>query len=163
MTNAALKLPEMPQDLFPEFPTSLPPPPAEFLALKASLSQVAPGVWVSGLPAFEVPSHVLCKLVPGEKPGTFLLEPEAYPGYIRMSGDIGQQLGVLGLSEMTMRRLLYHGYVSHIRPSPSCIFISLESLHEHFQNTANDCEREQSFWTPRRMAEWRSTYESPNT
>lgn len=144
-------------ELFSEFPASLPPPPSALRALDAPLSELAPGVWVSGMPAFEVPSHVLCRLVPTGDGGTYRLEPEPYPGFVRMSDDIGARLGVIGLSDTTMRRLLAAGFIDHIRPAPNCIFVSVESLLEHFRRTANDCERDASYWTARRIEEWRTT------
>jgi hypothetical protein len=151
---------ELPEELFPELAASLRPPSGEMAALGA-LSQIAPGVWVSGMPAFELPSHVLCRLVPvpGE-PGKYMLEPDGdYPGYVRMGDDIGRRLGVIGLSTTTMHRLLWSGLVDHIRPAPGCIFISVESLLEHFKNTANDCAEEKSYWTAKRRALWKSTCE----
>lgn len=157
--SAALKLTEYPQELFPDFAPTSRPASGELQALGA-LSQLAPGVWISGLPAFDVPSHVLCKLVPGDAPGTYTLEPEGpYPGYVRMSDDIGRKLGVIGLSDTTLRRLLWGGFIDHIRPAPGSIFISIESLLEHFKRTANDCEREKSYWSGERVAAWRVTCE----
>lgn len=156
--NAAIRLPELPQELFPELSDSLRPASGELKALGA-LSQVAPGVWVSGMPAFDVPTHVLCKLVPGECPGTFTLEPEAYPGYVRMTDDIGRRLGIIGLSVTTLRRLMWGGFIDHIRPAPGSTFISIESLLEHFKRTANDCEQEKSYWTAKRREEWKITCE----
>jgi hypothetical protein len=152
--------PSLPTELFPELEGSLRPPTGEQAALGA-LSQVGPGLWVSGRPAFELPSHVLCRLVPVvDEPGKFQLVPDGdYPGYVRMGDDIGKRLGVIGLSTTTMHRLLWAGLVEHIRPAPGCIFISIESLLEHFRNTANDCARENSFWTPARRAAWKSTCE----
>lgn len=154
-------LQELPTELFPEFPATLRPPSGEQLAMDAPLSQVAPGVWVSGLPAFDVPTHVLCRLVPvAGEPGKFTFEPDGpYPGYVRMTDDIGTRLGVIGLNATSMRRLLWGGYVDHIRPHPGGIFISIESLLEHFRRTANDCEKEQSFWTKDRRDAWRATCE----
>lgn len=156
----ALKSPESFPELFPEFPATLRPPCGELAAL-GNLAQVAPGVWVSGMPAFDVPSHVLCRLIPGETPGTFTLEPEGpWPGYVRMSRDIGQRLGVIGLSDTTLRRLLWGGFIDHMRIAPGCIYISIESLLEHFKRTANDCVNEQSYWTAKRREEWKRTWES---
>jgi hypothetical protein len=147
--------------MFPEL-VSLAPPPTQFEVLKGHLSQIAPGVWVSGLPEFEVPSHVLCRLVPGKEPGTYTFEPEPYPGWVRMTDDIGRRLGVLGLAPTTLRRLLWMGEVEHIRPSPGCIFISIESLLNHFARTANDCEKLQSYWTTARREKWKQSYEPIN-
>lgn len=159
LRNAKMETPEpspdFPAEMFPELAPSLPPaPPVE--PGGAPLSQVAPGVWVSGMPALETPSHILCRLVEiPESPGTYRLEPEPWPGFVRMGDDIGQRLGVLGLSDTTMRRLLAAGFVDHIRPAPGCIFVSVESLLAHFRRTANDCEAETSFWTARRCTAWR--------
>lgn len=158
--TALQMLPPMPVEMFPELDAGLRPPTGEQEAL-GKLSQVAPGVWVSGMPAFEVPSHVLCRLVPvpGE-PGKFTLEPEGdYLGYVRMGDDFGKRIGVIGLSATTMHRLLWSGLVEHIRPAPGCIFVSIESLLEHFRNTANDCAQEQSYWTAKRRDLWRRTCE----
>lgn len=150
---------DYPQELFPGL-ESLSPPTGEQTELGA-LSQVAPGVWVSGLPIFETPSHVLCRLVPlKEDAGKYTLEPEAYPGYVRMSDDIGRRLGVIGLSKTTMYRLLWSGLVDHIRPAPGCLLISIESLLEHFRATANDCAREETYWTPVRLRLWKSVCEA---
>lgn len=164
--SLAVKLPHPAQkpetlEMFPEL-VSLAPPPTQLEVLRDHLAQIAPGVWVSGLPEFDVPSHVLCRLVPGNEPGTYTLEPEAYPGYVRMGDDIGRRLGVLGLSTSTLRRLLWMGEVDHIRASPGCIFISIESLLAHFRRTANDCEKVQSYWTAARRAKWKESYEPVN-
>jgi hypothetical protein len=150
-------------ELFPEF-VSLRPPSGELKALDTPLYQIAPGVWVSGMPAFEMPSHVLCRIVPvSASPGQFTLAPEgSYPGYVRMSDDLGERLGILGLSSTTMRRLLAAGFVDHIRPAPGCIFISIESLLAHFARTANDCEQDASYWTAKRREAWKETFESTN-
>ena len=157
--SAAMKLAEFPTSLFPELEDTPRPQSGELVALGA-LSQLAPGVWVSGLPAFDVPSHVLMKLVPAETPGTFTLEPEGpYPGYVRLTDDIGKRLGVVGLAITTLRRLLWGGHIDHIRPAPGCIFISIESMLEHFKRTANDCEQEKSYWTATRRADWKATCE----
>jgi len=162
--SAARNITEFPCELFPEFAPTLRPPSGELKALDAPLHEVAPGVWMSGLPAFDVPSHVLCKIVPVPgSPGQFSLEPEScYPGYVRMSDDIGQRLGVIGLAATTLRRLLALGYVDHIRPHPNGIFISIESLMEHFKRTSNDCEHAASYWTPARCEEWRAMIDSNN-
>lgn len=161
--SAAHKLPEFPSSLFPEFEPKPRPPSGELKALGA-LSQLAPGVWVSGMPAFDTPSHVLCRLVPGDIPGTFTLEPDGpYPGYVRMTDDIGKRLGVIGLNETLMRRLLWGKLVDHVRLAPGSIFISIESLLEHFKRTANDGANEKSWWTPERIARWRETYEPVNS
>jgi len=149
---------ELATDLFPDLYCPA-PPPAALTALPNHLAEIAPGVWVSGLPEFEVPSHVICRLVPGEKPGTYTLEPEPYPGYVRMCEDIGKKLGVIGLSDTTLRRLMWGGFIDHIRPAPGCLFISIESLMEHFKRTGNDCEKEKSYWTHSRREEWRVTCE----
>ena len=145
-------------ELFPDL-VSLGPPPAALAAASAELSQVAPGVWVSGMPEFETPSHVLCKLVPGEIPGTYILQPEPYPGYVRMGDDIGKRLGVIGLADTTLRRLMWAGFVEHIRAAPGCLFISIESLLAHFRRTRNDLGREVSYWTRERREKWKETYE----
>lgn len=154
MTPTTEPLPELFPDLY-----SPAPPSGAMAALNAPLAQVAPGVWVSGLPEFEVPSHILCKLVPGPTPGTYTLEPEPYPGYVRVTDDIGKRLGVLGLSTTTLRRLMWGGFVDHIRAAPGCTFISIESLLEHFRRTGNDCEREKSYWTAKRREAWKVTCE----
>jgi hypothetical protein len=150
-----------PTELFPEFPDTLRPPSSEQLALEAPLSQVSPGVWVSGLPAFDVPTHVLCRMVPvlGE-PGHFTFDPQgAYPGYVRITDDIGKRLGIIGLNVTTLRRLLWGGFIDHIRPHPGGIYISIESLLAHFKRTANDCAEEHSYWTQARRDAWRVTCE----
>jgi len=162
--NAARKLPENTLELFPEFPPTFAPPSGELMALEAPLHEIAPGVWASGIPAFDLPTHVLCKIVPvADSPGQFTLMPEdSYPGYVRMTDDIGHRLGIIGLAASTLRRLLGLGYVDHFRGHPNGIYISIESLLEHFKRTANDCEKEQSYWTPQRLAEWREFIESTN-
>lgn len=159
--NAALKLQDPPADLFPEFPSSYAPPSGQLKALEKPLHEVAPGVWAGGMPVFEMPSHVICRIVPiAGQPGAFTLQPDSsYPGYIRMTDDIGKRLGVIGLSATTMRRLLWAGFVDHIRTAPGCIYISLESLLEHFKRTENDCARERSYWTAERVETWRATLE----
>lgn len=154
-------------DLFAGFEFQAAPPREEIERIAAEngqrLSEIAPGVWVAGMPEFEIPSHVICRLVPvPEKPGTYTLTPEPYPGFVRMSDDIGKRLGVIGLSVTTMRRLLWGDYVEHIRPAPDCIFISIESLLDHFRRTRNDCARETSFWNRSRRDHWRSICECSN-
>lgn len=128
-------------------------------ALPGPLSEVAPGVWVSGVPDFETPSHVLCKLVPGNIPGTYILEPEPFPGWVRMGRDIGARIGVIGLNSTAVYRLMWGGFLDHVRLHPSGIFISLESLLSHFRATRNDCEKGKSFWTPERRDIWKQTHE----
>ena len=155
--KAPQNLPELPQELFPELTDSLRPACGELAALGA-LSQIAPGVWVSGMPAFDVPSHVLCRLVPGTEAGTYTLVPDGpFPGYVRMSDDFGKRIGIIGLATTTVYRLLAGGFVDHIRMTPGGLFISIESLLEHFRCTANDCEREESYWTHARLQAWRET------
>lgn len=163
--SAAQKLTEMsamPFELFPDMPATLRPPSGELKALDAPLYQLAPGVWVSGMPAFDVPSHVLCRLVPVPgQPGQFSLEPDGpFPGYVRLTDNIGKRLGVVGLSITTLRRLLWGGFIEHIRPHPGGIYISIESLLEHFERTANDCEQPESYWTTKRREAWKTTYEA---
>ena len=145
-------------ELFPDL-WSPAPPPEELKAMGKPLTQIAPGQWVSGLPEFNTPSHVLCRLRPGTTPGTYTLEPEPWPGYIRLTRDLGQHLGVLGLSHTTLRRLIYCGFIDHIRAAPGCIFLSIESIMDHFRATSNDCGKEKSFWTPQRRELWRTTYD----
>lgn len=141
--------------LFPGYEPEPPPPSGELLFLGKPLSEVAPGVFVAGVPDYEVPSHVLCKLVPGEIAGTWKLEPCHNPGWVRMHGDIGARLGLIGLSETTMRRLIAQGYVEHMRTAPGVIHINLESLTEHLKRTRNDCAKDESFWTRERRKRWR--------
>lgn len=154
-TSAAIKHDFRNKEMFPGYDFEPEPPSGELLFLGKPLSQVAPGVFVAGVPEWEVPTHVLCKLVPGEIQGTWKLEPVHQPGWVRMCGDIGSKLGLVGLSEMTLRRLVAMGYVEHMRPSVGGIFINLESLVAHFQRTRNDCAKEESFWTPERRKRWR--------
>ena len=100
-------MPADPNDTVEMFPDlySPAPPAAEVAAAPGPLSEIAPGVWVSGVPEWETPSHVLCRLVPLEAPDCYRLEPEgAFPGWIRMTEDIGQRLNIVGLSETTLRR-----------------------------------------------------------
>jgi hypothetical protein len=135
------------------------PAPADLAYLSKlgkPLCEVAPGQWVCGTPQWEMPTHVVCRLVPAEAPGTWRLVPDEIPGWVRMSKDIGPRLGLIGFSETTLRRLLYD-YVEHARPAPGCIFVNLESLFAHFRNTRNDLGKEASFWNPRRLAQWRDT------
>ena len=144
-------------ELFPELEYASAPPPADLLALHGEMSEVGPGIWVSGLPEFSTPPHILCRLVPADEPGTYRLDPEPWPGYIRMTEDIGTRLGIIGLSETTMRRLMWIGYVEHFISSPGCTYISIESLLDHIRATRNDSAREVSFWTARRRLEWKAT------
>lgn len=143
------------RELFPGL-YSPAPPPADLVAAGCPLSEVAPGVWVSGKPEMETPSHIICRLVPGREPGVYTLMPEPYPGFVRMQGDIGRKLGLLGLSDTTMRRLLACGFVDHARPAIGMILINLESLLEHLRRTCGDLAREKSWWTPKRRELWRS-------
>ncbi len=143
--------------MFPEL-YSPAPPPAEMQAAGGAMSEIAPGVWASGLPEWETPSHVLCRLVPAEEPGTYRLEAEgAFPGYVRMTEDLGKRLGIMGLSETTMRRLMWGGYIEHFVGAPGCTFISLESLIGHMKATRNDHAKESSYWTPERRLRWKDT------
>jgi hypothetical protein len=136
------------------------PPSGALAALKETLSEIAPGVWVTGLPEFEVPSHVLCRLMPGKEPGTYILQPEPYPGWVRLTDDFGKRLGIHGLSASTLRRLLWAGYIEHARVGADTIMVSIESLLSHFHRTANDCAQEKSFWDAKRREHWRSVCES---
>lgn len=154
------KTAECEMDLFPDL-YSPAPPDAKIEALGGTMHEIAPGIWASSLPEFEVPSHVLCRLVPGEQPGTYVLEPETHPGYIRMTGDIGTRLGILGLTETTLRRLLYGGFVDCVRPAPGTIMISIESLLEHWQRTRNDLANEKSYWNLQRRKLWKTAIEAP--
>jgi hypothetical protein len=133
------------------------PAPTEYINLAQPLAELAPGIWVCGTPEWEMPTHVVCKLVSGKEPGTWTLEPEVAPGWVRMSDDIGEKLGMRGLSHMTLRRLMQAGFVEHSRPAPGCIFIKLESLREHFRRTHNDCAEPSSFWTAERRRNWQET------
>lgn len=144
-------------ELFPDLDFASAPPPAAMAASGGAMSEVSPGVWVSGMPEFETPSHILCRLIPADAPGTYRLEPEPYPGYIRMTEDIGARLGIIGLSETTVRRLMWGGFVDHFVGSPGCTYISLESLANHLLATRNDAAREVSFWTRRRRLAWKAT------
>ncbi len=148
---------------YPDFLPGLPddvidPPPAPVDHEPGQpLHEIAPGLFASGLPEWEMPSHCVCRLVPGPHPGTWVMEPIHNPGWIRMCGDIGEKLGMRGLAHMSVRRLIQGGYIDHIRLHPNGIFISLESLLNHLRATRMDCTREQSFWTPERIARWRET------
>lgn len=144
-------------ELFPELEFATSPPPADLLAMHGEMSEISPGVWVSGMPEFRTPSHILCRLVPADEPGTYTLEPEPHPGYIRMTEDIGARLGIIGLSETTLRRLLWGGFIDHFLGGPGCTYISIESLLDHIRATRNDSAREVSFWTARRRLEWKAT------
>lgn len=148
-----LELPGMPEHY------TCAPPPAElaYLAkLGKPLCEIAPGKWVCGTPQWEMPTHVVCRLVPAAEPGTWRLVPDEIPGWVRMTKDIGSKLGLIGFSETTLRRLLYD-YVEHARPHPGGIFVNLESLFAHFRNTRNDLNKDASFWTTLRLAQWRDT------
>lgn len=151
----ALKTQPLPTELFPEFDFQEQPPSGELLFLGKPLSEVAPGVFVAGVPDYEVPSHVLCKLVPGDIAGTWKLEPVFNPGWVRMHADIGARLGLVGLSETTIRRLIAQGYIEHMRAAPGVILINLESLTEHLKRTRNDCAKDASYWTRERRQRWR--------
>lgn len=146
--------------LFPDLEDTLAPPSGELEASGKPLSEIAPGVWVTGMPEFDVPSHVLCRLVPGKEPGTYVLEPEPHPGWVRMVDGIGKRLGVYGLSDTTFRRLLWAGLIEHARLAPGVIFVSIESLLEHFRRTRNDCARDKSYWTAERREKWRQVTEA---
>ena len=143
-------------ELFPDLPMTTAPPPSEMLASGAPMSEISPGVWVSGMPEFLTPSHVLCRLVPSG-PGTYTLAPEPYPGYVRMTEDIGKRLGIVGLSETTLRRLMWGGFVEHFLGAPGCTYISIESLLEHIRRTRNDHAKESGFWTAKRRLDWKAT------
>ena len=144
-------------ELFPDMAFASAPPPAAVQAAGGAMSEISPGVWVSGMPEFETPSHIICRLVPAAVPGTYTLEPEPHPGFIRMTEDIGARLGIIGLSETTMRRLMWCGYVEHFVSSPGCTYISLESLLSHLRATRNDGARETSFWNAKRRLAWKAT------
>lgn len=145
-------------DLFPDLYHPA-PPPGDMEAAGGTLSEVAPGVWASGMPELETPSHILCRLVPAEAAGTYTLEPEPWPGFVRMQDQFGKKIGVLGLSDTTMRRLLAAGFVEHMRPAIGGIFVSIESLLAHFRRTRNDLSREHSWWTKDRRELWRTVIE----
>lgn len=151
VTAEQFELPGLPEEF------ARPPAPADYRELGEPLHEVAPGVWACGTPEWEMPTHVICKLVPGAEPGTWILEPEAAPGWVRMADDLGDRLGIRGLSHMTLRRLMQAGFVEHARPAPGCIFIRLESLHEHFRATRDDCAQPSSFWTVERRRAWQET------
>lgn len=146
-------------EMFPEL-YSPAPPPAAMAASGAAMSEIAPGVWVSGAPEWQTPSHIICRVVPSaDSPGQYTLVPEGpSPAWIRMTEDVGLRLGVVGLSETTLRRLLWGGYVEHFLGAPGCIYISIESFLDHIRKTRNDQAREISFWTPERRLNWKSTY-----
>lgn len=128
--------------------------------MQGHMAEVAPGVWCCGLPELEAPSHILCRLVPAGTPGTYTLAPEPWPGYVRMQEGIGKKLGLVGLSDTTMRRLLAADIVGHARPAIGTIMISIESLMEHLRRTGGDLAKEKSWWTPARRDLWRQVIES---
>lgn len=146
-------------EMFPEL-YSPAPPPTEMAAMAGSMSEVAPGVWCCGLPELEAPSHILCRLVPAAEPGTYTLVPEPYPGFVRMQENIGPKLGLIGLSDTTMRRLLAIGFIEHARPAIGMIMISIESLLDHLRRTKNDLAKDASWWTPDRRTLWRTIIDS---
>lgn len=55
------------------------PAPEQFRILGDPLYELAPGLWGCGTPEWEMPTHVVCKLIPcGD--GKWELEPEVAPG-----------------------------------------------------------------------------------
>ena len=144
-------------DLFPDTTFAAAPPPADLAASGAAMSEISPGVWVTGMPHWQTPSHVICRLVPAGTPDTFTLAPEPMPGFIRMTEDIGARLGIIGLSETTVRRLMWGGFIDHFLGAPGCTYISIESFRAHILATRNDHARAVSFWTPRRRSDWQAT------
>ena len=159
--TASLKSPTE-SELFPDL-YSPAPPPADLEAAGEKMHEIAPGIWATSLPEFEVPSHIISRLIPHGQTDdgrlTYTLETEPHPGYIRMQENIGAKLGIIGLSDTTMRRLMAAGFIEHMRPAPGSIHISIESLHEHFRRTHNDLTKERSWWTRERRELWRTVIE----
>lgn len=168
MSTATLKTPKRPQGAhyvhaedvdLPGIPDEFShrPAPEDLKRLGKPLCEMGPGLWACGTPEWEMPTHITCKLLPGREPGSWMLEPERFPGWIRMGEDIGERLGILGLAPSTLRRLMQAGYIEHIRYSPWSIYLSIDSIKDHMRATMNDCARETSFWTKDRMRAWRET------
>ena len=145
-------------NLFPDLPMTTAPAPAALVASGAEMSEISPGVWITAMPEWQIPSHVISRVAPiPHEPGKFHLIPEEPLGYIRMTEDIGQRLNIHGLSETTLRRLMWAGLIDHFLGAPGCTYISIESLLSHIRATRNDHASQISFWTPQRRADWKAT------
>ena len=122
----------------------------------ATLSEVAPGQYVSSVPMEEVPKYVVSKLVPTGD-GKYRLElVDESPGYMKIT-DVARRLNLDGLKWKMLRRLLAGGFVEYIQPTPGCYMIQLDSLMRHLERTANR-DPDDPYWTEERMKIWRETY-----
>lgn len=73
---------------------------------------------------------------------------------VKLTKDLPGRLG-LDIDVMTLRTLVYAGFVASSRVSPLCTLVDLDSLMRHIEATRN-----RDFWTPERVARYREAYQA---
>ena len=122
----------------------------------AGMAEIAPGVWQGEIPAEDIPpvGFVSFKRL---QDGTYLPVVRTFQNRLRLTPDIGQQLGVgmPGSPEsrglyMTIKRLVMGGFIAARQIAPGTIDIDLNSFWAHYQAT-----QQPGYWTPERRSRYR--------
>lgn len=120
------------------------------------LVEAAPGVYVAPSVAPEdVPRYGICHLK-RQADGSYIPVMKQFARHSRMAADLPERLGLEGLSTRTLYRLIAAGFIAHRRPAPNVILVDLASLAKHLEECADP-----DFWTPRRIALFRSSEARP--
>jgi len=116
---------------------------------KTELVEIAPGQWAVGnIHPDDVPRVGLVRLM-RQVDGTYLPVLKLHSQYVRMTRDLGENVGLHGLSWKSLYRLIGAGFVESSRPTPNVILVDLVSLAAHVE-----AARDPEFWTPQRRAIW---------
>jgi hypothetical protein len=116
---------------------------------KSELIEVTPGQWIaSHVHPDDVPRIGLVRLM-RQADGSYIPVLKAQSQLVRMTRDLGENVGLHGLSWKSLYRLIGSGFVQSSRPTPNVILVDLASLFAHVE-----AARDPEFWTPQRRAIW---------
>lgn len=118
--------------------------------LKTAVRQISPGTWEPcDLVPDDAPRYAVVKLM-RQGDGSVIPVLNLFGQYRRVAG-LADALGIRGLSQRTLERLVETSFVESIRPAPAVTLVDMASLCRHLEAT-----RDPEFWTDRRRAQYRS-------
>lgn len=116
---------------------------------KTDLVEVAPGQWAAAeIHPDDVPRVGIVRLM-RQGDGSYVPILKLSSQYVRMSRELGETVGLHGLSWKSLYRLIGAGFVASSKPTPNVILVDLVSLAAHVESA-----RDPEFWTPARRAQW---------
>lgn len=117
--------------------------------------EVIPGHTTVPVPPQSIPRVAIHDVIPTGEAGVYRHQARVHSAQVELSSAMLKKLG-LGVHLVGLKRLIKAGFVEGCMVSPNRHIFSIESYYAHCDLVREITERGETFWTPDRLARYRT-------